>query len=347
MVEVDTLEQLPGIHVGLGQLGVDGIGLVAPHRVDRGGEQHHRGILELGETHLVLLQVQGPDAGLLGGLAAGVGVVDVVRRGELVGLFELRPDRQRIRLAEALATPAAPRVAADLPAGLRVERQHVPAEGVEALVVRRIDQRRHAARHLELAQRLGVHAAGGVEDGDVRVLHVVFARQQLGLVDEHRQFPAIRAQVDGIGRLGPRAGAGQVGAEHFLAAIQVDAGNALPAVMDDIGDLAVARCHQRAGAVAHGGVGDVVGLHHLARLGVDQQHQVRARGGDQIVPGRRHLADQAEGDGAQGEGHAQGRMFLLVHMTSSSRKGMDHLGKTACSFAQSWGAESLPVLQSG
>src|SRR5690606_21444993 len=112
-VQVDPLDHLAGLDVALGQLGIGRVGLVTPNWVDDRGERHYQRRFVLAETNRVLRQVQRPDAGLDLLIAILVGLADEVRRGELVGLFELRRYRESIRLAEALALPALPRMLAD------------------------------------------------------------------------------------------------------------------------------------------------------------------------------------------------------------------------------------------
>ena len=309
------------------QLIEHGKDVVAVDRADHRREQGARCILEFIVTDGLAVEIESQNAGSerFRRLWIDAGHRHAVRRGHHARLFELRPEGQDIGFADARALPVAQGQRLADGAVLRVDDVEIPAHGDEVVVTGAGQQHADPARRRNRAQGLGADAVGRPINGELRVERFVAVRQQAHRQQVGEKILPVLAHRHAEHVLDAQVAVREIGAEHFLAALQLDAGNAFAAVGQHVGDLAVARDRQRGRQAV---TGNGYGFHNTTRRRVDQVQLVRPTGDQQIVGrrgGNRKQADDGREDPAQ-------------HGQSS--------GNRVCSSRQSRSAEFLPSVQS-
>ncbi|MDT4837142.1 hypothetical protein FQZ97_708660 [compost metagenome] len=303
MVKVGGLDQLLLLDVVLGQAVEHAEHLVRVLRRAQAGE------VQLGQRREVL---HGGLAGLQ--VDADVAIDEVgggqvlllvleLRRGvehrELVVRGLVRPEVEHVRRAVVRPLPVAAGHRHLVLAGLHIHLVDVRSGDVEAAVIRRAHQV-DLARHREAAHRLGVEAGAGVVDLQARLLDHVVVVEHLGGVDRGVELLAIGAQGEGEHRTHLLSGlVRQLGVEHRLAVVQVDAVEVAEVVVEDEGGLVVRRHHGRAGAE---GVGQAAGLVDAVAGQIDHVQVVRVVGGDHVfMTGLQRRAGFVRGPGIGAE----------------------------------------------
>ena len=243
-----------------------------------------------------------------------------------------------VGLAVSRAPPVPHLVPAEHVAGRRVEDEQVPAERVELRAVARECEERRTPGTGQHARRLCRDSVRGAVDGDAGVLHVVLVGRELHGRLEDVELLAVRAdlrddRLDALRRDALRRRRREVGAEHLLSAVEVDADDALPAVDDDVGDLPVGRGNDE--PRARRAVAQRVGALDLTRRDVDEHELVGLDARKQKVFGGRRRRRRRQRD------HAE-------ENTEPLRACANHrLGKTSARRRQSRCADSAPLFQSG